>query len=307
MIERWFLNRPVRVRGKRHRRIPWLMATTVPQTRQNRVSSTFLSILIIQEPWHRENRFREENRSDRRLRSDVSKGDISQMAFINCLKRYFETRSCRSPRKRLRVRRVNGIFELQFFGRFREKSPRGIFICAIKFRVRITNSRSLSNCVSNSKRDDYSKYLKMFANASWSVAKFVSRYLRKKGIAQVSRRKTVAFRVCVREDENVGWDATMKAIDVGRRHKLQAIARTGIPRNRSKRVTSRSKHSFSIETNGAATFSRTSKLQRIIILHSIRKHFNSNQLCPEPLEPLSPSYEQYLIYSIYIYSINYYI
>lgn len=140
MIERWFLNRPVRVRGKRHRRIPWLMATTVPQTRQNRVSSTFLSILIIQEPWHRENRFREENRSDRRLRSDVSKGDISQMAFINCLKRYFETRSCRSPRKRLRVRRVNGIFELQFFGRFREKSPRGIFICAIKFRVRIINS-----------------------------------------------------------------------------------------------------------------------------------------------------------------------
>lgn len=305
MIERWFLNRPVRVRGKRHRRIPWLMATNVPQTRQNRVSSTFLSILIIQEPWHRENRFREENRSDRRLRSDVSKGDISQMAFINCLKRYFETRSCRSPRKRLRVRRVNGIFELQFFGRFREKSPRGIFICAIKFRVRIINSRSLSNCVS--KRDDYSKYLKMFANASWSVTKFVSRYLRKKGIAQVSRRKTVAFRVCVREDENVGWDATMKAIDVGRRHKLQAIARTGIPRNRSKRVTSRSKHSFSIETNGAATFSRTSKLQRIIILHSIRKHFNSNQLCPEPLEPLSPSYEQYLIYSIYIYSINYYI
>lgn len=305
MIERWFLNRPVRVRGKRHRRIPWLMATNVPQTRQNRVSSTFLSILVIQEPWHRENRFREENRSDRRLRSDVSKGDISQMAFINCLKRYFETRSCRSPRKRLRVRRVNGIFELQFFGRFREKSPRGIFICAIKFRVRIINSRSLSNCVS--KRDDYSKYLKMFANASWSVTKFVSRYLRKKGIAQVSRRKTVAFRVCVREDENVGWDATMKAIDVGRRHKLQAIARTGIPRNRSKRVTSRSKHSFSIETNGAATFSRTSKLQRIIILHSIRKHFNSNQLCPEPLEPLSPSYEQYLIYSIYIYSINYYI
>lgn len=290
MIERWFLNRPVRVRGKRHRRIPWLMATNVPQTRQNRVSSTFLSILVIQEPWHRENRFREENRSDRRLRSDVSKGDISQMAFINCLKRYFETRSCRSPRKRLRVRRVNGIFELQFFGRFREKSPRGIFICAIKFRVRIINSRSLSNCVS--KRDDYSKYLKMFANASWSVTKFVSRYLRKKGIAQLSRRKTVAFRVCVREDENVGWDATMKAIDVGRRHKLQAIARTGIPRNRSKRVTSRSKHSFSIETNGAATFSRTSKLQRIIILHSIRKHFNSNQLCPEPLEPLSPSYER---------------
>lgn len=305
MIERWFLNRPVRVRGKRHRRIPWLMATTVPQTRQNRVSSTFLSILVIQEPWHRENRFREENRSDRRLRSDVSKGDISQMAFINCLKRYFETRSCRSPRKRLRVRRVNGIFELQFFGRFREKSPRGIFICAIKFRVRIINSRSLSNCVS--KRDDYSKYLKMFANASWSVTKFVSRYLRKKGMAQLSRRKTVAFRVCVREDENVGWDATMKAIDVGRRHKLQAIARTGIPRNRSKRVTSRSKHSFSIETNGAATFSRTSKLQRIIILHSTRKHFNSSQLCPEPLEPLSPSYEQYLIYSIYIYSINYYI
>lgn len=300
MIERWFLNRPVRVRGKRHRRIPWLMATNVPQTRQNRVSSTFLSILVIQEPWHRENRFREENRSDRRLRSDVSKGDISQMAFINCLKRYFETRSCRSPRKRLRVRRVNGIFKLQFFGRFREKSPRGIFICAIKFRVRIINSRLLSNCVS--KRDDYSKYLKMFANASWSVTKFVSRYLRKKGIAQLSRRKTVAFRVCVREDENVGWDATMKAIDVGRRHKLQAIARTGIPRNRSKRVTSRSKHSFSIETNGAATFSRTSKLERIIIiLHSIRKHFNSNQLCPEPFEPLQVTNNILYIVSIYIY------
>lgn len=208
MIERWFLNRPVRVRGKRHRRIPWLMATNVPQTRQNRVSSTFLSILVIQEPWHRENRFREENRSDRRLRSDVSKGDISQMAFINCLKRYFETRSCRSPRKRLRVRRVNGIFELQFFGRFREKSPRGIFICAIKFRVRIINSRSLSNCVSNSKRDDYSKYLKMFANASWSVTKFVSRYLRKKGIAQVSRRKPSRFECACERTKT--WDETQQ-------------------------------------------------------------------------------------------------
>lgn len=306
MIERWFLNRPVRVRGKRHRRIPWLMATNVPQTRQNRVWSTFLSILIIQEPWHRENRFREENRSDRRLRSDVSKGDISQMAFINCLKRYFETRSCRSPRKRLRVRRVNGIFELQFFGRFREKSPRGIFICAIKFRVRIINSFT------------FELRLKFEKRRLFEISKDVCKCILERGEICLSifkkerhcttfAAKTVAFRVCVREDENVGWDATMKAIDVGRRHKLQAIARTGIPRNRSKRVTSRSKHSFSIETNGAATFSRTSKLQRIIILHSTRKHFNSNQLCPEPLEPLSPSYEQYLIYSIYIYSINYYI
>lgn len=80
--------------------------------RQNRVSSTF-SLGFNRRPFPK-NRDTEENRfprgkqveaADRRLwsRSDVSEGDISQMAFINCLKRYFETRSCRSAQKRLRV------------------------------------------------------------------------------------------------------------------------------------------------------------------------------------------------------------
>ena len=72
----------------------------------------------------------------------------------------------------------------------------------------------------------------------------------RKNASRFSRRGSCACR----EDENTrGWDATMRAIDVGRRHKLQAIARTGIPRNRPKRVTSRSKHSFS-RTNGASSF-----------------------------------------------------
>ena len=77
--------------------------------RQNRVSGMFLSILIAArfprtatEAGRKSfPRGKQVEAADRRLwsRSDVSKGDISQMAFINCLKRYFETRSCRSVAK----------------------------------------------------------------------------------------------------------------------------------------------------------------------------------------------------------------